>query len=48
MTNKSIAVIAAHPDDEILGCGGTIAKWARKGASINILLMTDGEGSRIH
>jgi len=46
VTNKSIAVIAAHPDDEILGCGGAIAKWARKGASINILLMTDGESSR--
>ena len=44
--NNSIAVIAAHPDDEILGCGGTIAKWASQGVSVNILLMTDGEGSR--
>lgn len=42
----SVAVIAAHPDDEILGCGGTIARLARNGASVNILLMTDGEGSR--
>jgi N-acetylglucosamine malate deacetylase 1 len=44
--NKSIAVIAAHPDDEILGCGGAIAKWARQGVLVNILLMTDGESSR--
>jgi|TARA_B110000259_G_scaffold112874_1_gene128777 LmbE family N-acetylglucosaminyl deacetylase len=46
--NDSIVVIAAHPDDEILGCGGAIAKWANEGCNVNILLMTDGESSRLN
>jgi len=41
-----IAVIAAHPDDEVLGCGGTIARLANEGYSVHILLMADGESSR--
>ncbi len=42
----SVAVIAAHPDDEVLGCGGTIARMAREGHEVHILLMADGETSR--
>lgn len=38
-----ILVIAAHPDDEMLGCGGTILKLSRKGAKIRVLFL--GEGS---
>ncbi|QQR81414.1 MAG: PIG-L family deacetylase [Deltaproteobacteria bacterium] len=45
MTNK-VAVIAAHPDDEVLGCGGTIARMAQEGCEVNILLIADGETSR--
>jgi len=45
MTSR-IAVIAAHPDDEVLGCGGTLARLTREGHQINILLMADGERSR--
>lgn len=41
-----IAVIAAHPDDEVLGCGGTIARFASEGYSVHILLIADGESSR--
>ena len=33
---KNILVIAAHPDDEVLGCGGTIAKLADTGHKVNV------------
>lgn len=45
MTN-SVAVIAAHPDDEVLGCGGTLARMASDGRAVHILLLADGETSR--
>ncbi|MEN9358840.1 MAG: hypothetical protein RL095_375 [Verrucomicrobiota bacterium] len=43
---KTVAIIAAHPDDEALGCGGTIARLADIGAQISILFLADGETSR--
>ena len=43
----SVAVIAAHPDDEVLGCGGTIARMAHEGRAVHVLLMADGETSRV-
>ncbi len=44
---ESVAVIAAHPDDEVLGCGGTIARFSRLGVKVHILLLGDGESSRL-
>jgi len=44
--SKTVAVIAAHPDDEVLGCGGTIARLAREGRSVHVLLLADGVSSR--
>ncbi len=38
-------VIAPHPDDETLGCGGTIALKRRAGAIVRIVYMTDGSRS---
>ncbi len=35
-------VIAAHADDETLGCGGTIAKLARAGWRIDVVIVSDG------
>ena len=42
----NILVIAAHPDDEILGCGGSICKWKSEGKKINIVILAEGITSR--
>ncbi len=34
--------IGAHPDDIEFQCGATLAKWARSGCSIHLLILTDG------
>jgi LmbE family N-acetylglucosaminyl deacetylase len=39
-------VVAAHPDDEALGCGGTIARWANDGANVHVAFLADGVGAR--
>jgi len=44
--NKRVAVIAAHPDDEILGCGGTMSRFAAEGAEVFILILGQGIASR--
>ena len=41
-----ILVIAAHPDDEVLGCGGTIARRAREGDDVYITILGEGITSR--
>jgi LmbE family N-acetylglucosaminyl deacetylase len=46
MTPQAVLVVAAHPDDEVLGCGGTIARWAAQGCPVHVLLLADGEGAR--
>ncbi len=38
----NILAIGAHPDDVEFGCGGTLLKYAGKGARIHLLVMTDG------
>ena len=43
---KKILVVAAHPDDDVLGCGGTISKFARQGADIHVMFLADGVFSR--
>lgn len=39
-------IIAAHPDDEVLGCGGTAARLAREGHDIYIAILGEGITSR--
>lgn len=38
-------IIAPHPDDEVLGCGGTILRKQQHGAEIRVVYLTDGAGS---
>lgn len=43
---RSILIIAAHPDDEVLGCGGTIAKLADDDIFVHAAFLADGVSSR--
>ena len=38
-------VVAPHPDDETLGCGGTIALLVKAAVSVEIIFVTDGSAS---
>ena len=44
--HNSIVVIAAHPDDEVLGCGATIAKHSANGDKVHVLILGEGMTSR--
>jgi N-acetylglucosamine malate deacetylase 1 len=41
----TVLVVAPHPDDETLGCGGTLALLARAGKTVNVAFVTDGSAS---
>ena len=43
---KKILVIAAHPDDEILGCGGTVARMVKEGCKAYTLILGEGATAR--
>jgi len=43
---NTILVIAAHPDDEVLGCGGTIARLTSEGNNVFTLILGEGVTSR--
>ena len=44
--SKVTLVVASHPDDEMLGCGATLAKLITCGTKVHVLFMTDGVGAR--
>ncbi len=46
LNKKNVLVVAAHSDDEALGCAGTIAKHIASNDNVFLLFMTDGVGSR--
>lgn len=41
-----ILVVAAHPDDEVLGCGGTMARLAQEGHQLAVAILGEGVTSR--
>lgn len=43
---KKILVVAAHPDDEVLGCGATVAGLVKAGAEAYTLILGEGVTSR--
>jgi LmbE family N-acetylglucosaminyl deacetylase len=44
--NKRVLVIATHPDDELLGCGGTIARHVAEGDTVQSIIVCEGESLR--
>lgn len=42
----NVLVVAAHPDDELLGCGGTAARLAKEGHSVFFAILGEGITSR--
>lgn len=49
MENKSaVLIICAHSDDQILGCGGTIAKYSKQGIPVYTVIMSYGEKAMPH
>jgi LmbE family N-acetylglucosaminyl deacetylase len=42
---RSIAVVSPHPDDETLGCAGTLALLVQAGAEAHVIFVTDGSAS---
>ncbi|KQP85387.1 GlcNAc-PI de-N-acetylase [Methylobacterium sp. Leaf113] len=45
---KGLVVVAPHPDDESLGCGGIIAEARARGRDVRIVIVSDGCGSHTH
>jgi len=43
---NKVFIVAAHPDDEVLGCGATIAKYTQNGDEVQVVFIADGFGSR--
>jgi LmbE family N-acetylglucosaminyl deacetylase len=37
-----VLAVYAHPDDADVGCGGTLARWARAGSEVHLVVCTDG------
>lgn len=42
---ERLLVVAPHPDDDVLGCGGTLARAWAAGAGLRVLYVTDGSAS---
>lgn len=43
---KNVLIVAAHPDDELLGVGGTVRKLANSGTQVHAVILAEGLTSR--
>lgn len=43
LKNQKLLIIAPHPDDEVIGCGGLIARVKEKGGKVFVLFLTNGD-----
>jgi len=41
-----VLCVAAHPDDEVLGCGGTMARHSLRGDAVHVAILGEGATSR--
>ncbi len=46
MSKQTVAVVVAHPDDEVLGFGGVMANHAAVGDAVHVLILATGQSSR--
>jgi methionyl-tRNA formyltransferase/LmbE family N-acetylglucosaminyl deacetylase len=44
---KRVLCVVAHPDDEVLGVGGTLALHAEAGSDVTVLVMSEGEQEKL-
>jgi LmbE family N-acetylglucosaminyl deacetylase len=44
--NKKILIVAAHPDDELLGCGATIFKLIENNNDVHVIFLSEGVSAR--
>ncbi|HYC62641.1 MAG TPA: PIG-L family deacetylase, partial [Thermoanaerobaculia bacterium] len=42
LRGERLLVLAPHPDDEVIGCGGVVAQHLREGRAVRIVIATDG------
>lgn len=47
MGGSVVLVISPHPDDDVVGCGGTLSRAASQGCDVRVLYVTDGSASHI-
>jgi LmbE family N-acetylglucosaminyl deacetylase len=40
--DERVLVLAPHMDDEVIGCGGTLARHRQRGAEVSVIFLTDG------
>ena len=45
-TSSRVLVVASHPDDEVIGCGGAIARHALTGDTVHVMILGEGATSR--